>query len=157
MESTVNGSASQSRLPAAPAGDAAWLVFPADTGRCGGQAARMLDEARIHVCAEDGWRVGLACFLILLHRHTQQSSVTIGVHEAAAVARVASFEFQDPSTVDEVVRACAVLGAVAGVGPIPTVFLGAEQLTPQGQAVLAQADLGLAWIDRATHVDVTLS
>lgn len=157
MESTVNGSASQSRLPTAPAGDAAWLVFPADTGRCAGQAARMVIEARIDVSAEDSWRVGLACFLILLHRHTQQSSVMVGVHEAASSMRAASFEFQDQSTVQEVVRACTALDAAAAGTTIPTVFLAAEPQTPQGQATLAQADLALAWIERGTHAEVTLS
>jgi len=159
LERPVNGGAAHSRAPRPPAADAEWLAFPADAGRCEGQAPRLVHEVRLSAPA-DAWRVGLACFLVLLHRHTQQSSVTIGVHDATAhdaAARAAGFEFEDTSTFDEVVRACASPRAVTVAAAIPTVFVRADDPSSRTQSMLAQSALALAWIERGPQVELKLA
>jgi amino acid adenylation domain-containing protein len=156
LESTVNGSASRRSVPSSFAADTAWLALPADAGRCEGQPERLLQEVRLAPAAHDAWRVALACFLVLLHRHTQQPSVGIGVIGAPA-GGAAIFDFEEQSTIGDVVRACASLSPVTTAGAAPTVFLFDDEYTPQAQAALSQAALGLAWIDRGSHVEVKLA
>ena len=68
-----------------------WLALPADQSKCDGQPTQLVIGAKLATglsnlisafCAPLGYTTqnfGLACFLILLHRHTNQSGFSIGV------------------------------------------------------------------------------
>ena len=94
-----------------------WLVLPADIGRCGGQErctalSSTLESQPLREAIATGSpialnlpEVALACFLVLLHRHSNQSTVTISVVGESGSAVPATFEFEDQTLFTDVLAA----------------------------------------------------
>ena len=132
------------------------LEFPSDHGRCDNQAHQIVFEAKLddhHSQIEDAHAIALACFLILLHRHTNQSSICVGRWSPASGIQLACCEFDDHTQLADVLRALSPHDsgnstAASDCQFLPTVFgVGSWEDTDAGALIASLASLSLAWID----------
>lgn len=160
-------------LPTSGSFDAC-LAFPADHGRCGDQDSQIVLESRL-ACAfgpvegapelpdASVHALALACFLTLLHRHTNQPSVCVGWWSRGSGLRLASCEFEDHTLLTDVLASLeqAPCGAVAAASAdpfLPTVFgFCSRQDTDAATRIASLASLSLALIDDDTTATVRLT
>jgi amino acid adenylation domain-containing protein len=106
--------------------DIAWFELPADHGRCEGQPARIALDSRASTAPGAWGPLAVACLATLLHRHSNQSSLTLGVVGANGALHAASVEFEDATSLAQVVGACeAAPSAPAGARPSTVCLLDA--------------------------------
>lgn len=156
MQSPHHGPGAESReaCPSNPsASNIAWFELPADHGRCEGQPVRIELEACLDAWPKSWEPLAAACFAALLHRHTQQSSLMLGLVRAGEPLCAAGIEFEDGTLLSQVVAAC--MGAVpvqAGTRPATVCLLGAA-----ANPVVDAAQLALACAPDGDAMQVRLS
>lgn len=158
LHSPVQDATASARPGAAASGtEPSWLGLPADHGRCGHQPVRMGVEAALDLSAtgksqDQAARVGLASLLVLLHRHTNQSSVAVGVCDGPASLHAATIEFDDATRFSQVLGACDDARPAPPRQSLPSLFVRADNPELAGSAGLA-----LHWLPAGDRVTLRLA
>jgi len=139
--------------------DETWLVLPPDHGRCDPQSGRIELEATLD--SQASATVGLACFLSILHRHTNQSSLTIGVWRKADGMKPVSCEIHEQTSLTDVVAACSSSketdAGKSNEGVVPTVFVfGTGEEVSAATSFTAVAGVSLLWVESGLSLSVKL-
>ncbi len=140
------------------------LVFPADNGFCSGQEQRIVLEAEVEkwtsLSDEKSHTLAVACFLILLHRHTNQASVCVGRWSHDTGLQPAAYEFEGNVDVEEIIAALSQNPLheryqIDEDRRVPTMICFGDRTACD--EICRQASLAISWENVASSISVRLA